>query len=141
MKNTNASTPEGLVPMLETVLAEGPWFRFWQNNSGGFYTGPAKQVYVEADCEQEAGERLSDQPDYSESMCECCGPRWYSGLMLDKESVVSELLELADPEHYMNSDKGDPTPTALIIPKGGHNKKLGPFTLAKVLAELKPLTE
>ena len=51
------------------------WFR--QNNSGGFYTGPAYNIIVEADDENDAWLEARYLGLTNEGSCNCCGPRWY----------------------------------------------------------------
>lgn len=58
-----------------------PFFEYRQNNSGGGFTGPAINVYIEADNVGEANNIFQTldgcyfDPDY-ERDCECCGTRW-----------------------------------------------------------------
>lgn len=64
------------------------FFEFHQNNSGGFFSGPAL-VIVEADSAEEANQIAEDsgevyfdgcaQDDEGNDIgrdCSCCGPRW-----------------------------------------------------------------
>lgn len=58
------------------------WYQFSQNNSGGFHTGPALEVWVEADSADEANARFLtvDGCYFDENYsidCDCCGTRWY----------------------------------------------------------------
>lgn len=54
------------------------FYRFRQNNSGGFFTGPAINVIVEADSQEES-QRLAEQHGLyfdGRGDCPCCGNRW-----------------------------------------------------------------
>ena len=53
-------------------------WHFRQNNSGGFYAGPAYHIIVEADNEREAWEEAQKLGASNEGSCSCCGDRWYS---------------------------------------------------------------
>ena len=52
-------------------------WHFRQNNSGGFYAGPAYHIIVEADNEREAWEEAQKLGASNESSCSCCGDRWH----------------------------------------------------------------
>lgn len=58
-----------------------PFFTFSQNNSGGFFTGPAKYVIIEALDMSEADD-IAERNDLYFNGCEsgwdcsCCGDRW-----------------------------------------------------------------
>jgi len=57
------------------------YYRFRQNNSGGYLRVPALNVYVEASSEQEALNAFTQidgcyfDPEYKRD-CRCCGNRW-----------------------------------------------------------------
>jgi hypothetical protein len=57
------------------------YYRFRQNNSGGYLREPALNVYVEASSEQEALNAFTQidgcyfDPEYKRD-CRCCGNRW-----------------------------------------------------------------
>ena len=51
-------------------------WHFRQNNSGGFYTGPAYNIIVEADGPNEAWMKAEALGATNEDSCSCCGPRW-----------------------------------------------------------------
>jgi hypothetical protein len=58
------------------------FFRFDQNNAGGFYIEPARFLFVEADNLEEAERLAVDHGVYFDGVrqgidCECCGDRWY----------------------------------------------------------------
>ena len=57
------------------------FYTFSQNNSGGFFTGPAEYVIIEAQDAQDANRRAEEAGLYfngceSGSDCPCCGDRW-----------------------------------------------------------------
>jgi hypothetical protein len=66
------------------------WYRFDQNNSGGFYLGTDEEgvggrVYVQAFSPKQARERFEALNPYVCELgfvhgrdCECCGGRWYA---------------------------------------------------------------
>ena len=51
-------------------------WHFRQNNSGGFYTGPAYNIIVEADGPNEAWVKAQRLGATNEGSCPCCGDRW-----------------------------------------------------------------
>lgn len=60
------------------------YYHYRQNNSGGFFTGPAINVYIEADTSEEADAIGVKNGLYfdGEGDCECCGDRWYGSTEL-----------------------------------------------------------
>lgn len=58
------------------------YYHYRQNNSGGGFEGPAIEVFVEADSEDEADEIAQEHGIYFDPLylidCECCGNRWGS---------------------------------------------------------------
>jgi len=60
-------------------MAEKILYHYRQNNSGGFYTGPAYHIVVEADGPWEAWEKAVELGATNANSCECCGPRWDCG--------------------------------------------------------------
>lgn len=128
--------PPSLSAALEALISEGKWFEFDQNNSGGYYSGPAKRVFIQAADGDEAYSILRQQEDFSTSFCECCGQRWYWANEITHTEMVESLMRLADPQNWHN--KGDEgTPTALIVPLAAPNKaQKEPFTLAAFVTEV-----
>lgn len=58
------------------------FFTYRQNNSGGYFYGPAKYVIIEADNADEANRIAEDHDIYFNGCmtgmdCSCCGDRWY----------------------------------------------------------------
>ena len=61
------------------------WYRYRQNNSGGFYRKPAQDVWVEAVSAKHANwiaekKGLYFQGEKAGDCLSCCGPRWDSQL-------------------------------------------------------------
>lgn len=53
------------------------WYRYSQNNSGGYYLGPAVEVVVRAESVEEANSlALEAGVDPDAPYCDCCGTRW-----------------------------------------------------------------
>ena len=57
------------------------FYRFTQNNSGGFFVGP-QALIIEASSTEEAEARAIEAGVYfdgvaAERDCECCGDRWF----------------------------------------------------------------
>jgi len=64
------------------------FFTFRQNNSGGFFTGPAINVIVEADDHEQANNIAEENGVYFRGCstgqdCNCCGDRWSSAWQTD----------------------------------------------------------
>ena len=51
-------------------------YHYKQNNTGGFYTGPAYHIVVEAVDEKDAWEKAQALGATNKGSCECCGDRW-----------------------------------------------------------------
>lgn len=72
-------------------------YKFVQNNSGGYYVGPAEFV-VRAESVDGAWAELKKQEWFTTDFCECCGERWYNPEVLEpinetseKEAMIREL--------------------------------------------------
>lgn len=56
------------------------WYTYTQNNSGGFFEGPAEQVFVQATSAEQADEIAETVGIYFDDSgdidCPCCGSRW-----------------------------------------------------------------
>ena len=55
------------------------FYTFSQNNSGGYFTGPAQYVIIEADSRNEAKRQAEERYGLyfdGEEDCPCCGNRW-----------------------------------------------------------------
>jgi hypothetical protein len=57
-------------------------YKFVQNNSGGYYVGPAEFV-VRAESVDGAWAELKNQEWFTTDFCECCGERWYNPEVLE----------------------------------------------------------
>ena len=57
-------------------MTEKKLYHFNQMNTGGFYTGPAYNIVVEADGFHEAWMKAELLGATNDRSCECCGPRW-----------------------------------------------------------------
>ena len=78
------------------------FYRFRQNNSGGYFNKPARHVFVEATSEAEARELFVKidgcyfDPDYRRD-CSCCGNRWDSYIW-DEYANDYELMRAIEQE-------------------------------------------
>lgn len=71
-----------------------PWFEFHQNNSGGYHTGPAISVIVEAPNADTANAIVQLHDVYFDGCadgrdCDCCGDRWSTLWREDGDAVPS----------------------------------------------------
>lgn len=69
------------------------FFHFRQNNSGGGFSGPAKNVWIEADDGEDANDRAERVGLYFNGTddgtdCDCCGDRWWP---MDSYSAGTEV--------------------------------------------------
>lgn len=77
------------------------WFRYWQNNSGGYFKEPARTVYIQAEDENQADSIAKDNDIYFNGVakgldCDCCGSRW-SSPWDGEEQLVIEKRDLKNP--------------------------------------------
>lgn len=89
------------------------FYVFRQNNSGGYFNGPAVNVWVEASSPEEANDVAQNHGVYfdGEGDCSCCGNRWRQAYEYDAydeplclmddwaedvESVYSSLVVFRD---------------------------------------------
>lgn len=96
------------MPMIETKF-----YTFHQNNSGGVFEGPARNVIVEATSPEEANRIAQNHDVYFDGCdkgwdCSCCGDRWYPQWSCDEGTDVpchyDEPLtedELKDTKQYL----------------------------------------
>lgn len=63
------------------------YYHYRQNNSGGSFTEPAINVYIEANTSEEANAIAIQNGLYFGGYgdCECCGDRWYNASERDAE--------------------------------------------------------
>lgn len=94
------------------------FFRFDQNNTGGFYMEPAKFLFVEADNDLEAESIALEHGVYFDGVdkgidCECCGDRWYGV----SEECETPTIWRNPAEEYEDFFKDEDIPTYKIIRK------------------------
>lgn len=88
-----------------------PFYHYRQNNSGGRFTAPAVNVYVEADNVGEANYLFQTidgcyfDPDY-ERDCECCGTRWNEPYDEKGLSNIYEVYKEIDHDNTLQSSWG-----------------------------------
>jgi len=94
------------------------WYVYRQNNSGGYYTGPADMVIVSADGMVQANIlAYAAGVDPAAPYCDCCGTRWS---LMDPEWDRDEVngydifANLADIEE-LHSRYGSRVADALIV--------------------------
>lgn len=58
------------------ATVELKWFEFRQNNTGGYFKGPAVHVFIEAMDEVGAQARANFLGLDNAGSCSCCGDRW-----------------------------------------------------------------
>jgi hypothetical protein len=98
------------------------YYEYRQNNSRGYFKGPAKFVYVEAD-NADAANVLFQQIEgcyfdpWCKFDCECCGPRWYSATGYDAYSAegLREQINNTNATEWMNEG----LPKAYILHANG----------------------
>lgn len=114
-----------------------PFYEYRQNNSGGGFTGPAINVYVEADNVGEANKIFQTidgcyfDPDY-ERDCECCGTRWSEPWDEEGYSNIYEVYKKIDKDIELSSSwmslkeitNAGKTPEYLIREKDGNTRVL-----------------
>ena len=67
-------------------------YKFVQNNSGGYYVGPAEFV-VRAESVEGVWAELKKQEWFTTDFCECCGERWYNPEVLEPIKETSMTYE------------------------------------------------
>lgn len=94
------------------------FYFYHQNNSGGIYTGPAADIYIEADTAEQANETAETVGLYwGGGDCECCGPRWDRADERDGEatledhrpSLANDMIVYADGRKEFYLDTNDST--------------------------------
>ena len=75
------------------------FYRFSQNNTGGFYVGP-QELIVEASSVEEAEARAVAAGVYfdgvaAERDCDCCGDRWFRDpdAFASREEAIASILD------------------------------------------------
>ena len=81
------------------------FYRYMQNNTGGFFVGP-QELIVEASSPEEAEARAVAAGVYfdgvaAERDCECCGDRWsrYADEHATREEAIASVLDSRQPEN------------------------------------------
>lgn len=95
------------------------WYRFDQNNSGGFFKGPAMVVYVEAQSAREANQRAQTVGVYfnGSADCSCCGSRWKELWREDNDYYVLDSPPEKEKGSYLRRFEASPAiPLAIKLP-------------------------
>lgn len=100
------------------------WFTFHQNNSGGYFKGPAAVVIVQAPSGARAIQIAASHGVYFNGValgldCDCCGDRWDDLPERGEQPVIDGLPLLEWLESGRRICSGA-TPDALVIPAVGH---------------------
>ena len=106
-------------------LATLKWYHYGQNNSGGYYVEPAKNVWVQGSSVA-AIEASFESLGCSTEFCSCCGERWYgpwddTDLTETPEYYGQPLQDMAEPP--LNFGDVD-TPFGLLVFADGTEKVL-----------------
>ena len=92
------------------------YYHYRQNNSGGFFTGPAINVYIGADTSEEADAIGVKNGLYFSGLgdCDCCGNRWYGA-----DELINPDTHPSDWDQKMSTL--DDVPAVLVIKKESVN--------------------
>lgn len=94
-------------------------YTYRQNNSGGYYTQPAKNIIVknardgEHACEIAMAAGMYLQGVAAGSDCSCCGDRWYP-MANEYETMEDALLFITSPERLRDS-AADGVPHYIVV--------------------------
>jgi hypothetical protein len=95
-------------------------YSFRQNNSGGYYTKPAKFIVVSGANDSEHASEIAMQIGmYTHGVaagmdCSCCGDRWYN--MADEyDSLADALLDLTRDDILRDSMRSDGVPHYIVV--------------------------
>ena len=77
------------------------FFTYRQNNSGGYWKGPARFVIIEACCAEQANSIAKDHGLYFDGYgdCACCGNRWSRAYK--DEGTEKPLVYDSEPEAFL----------------------------------------
>jgi len=95
-------------------------YSFRQNNSGGFYTQPAKFIIVkDAKDSEHATEIALGAGMYLQGVaagmdCGCCGDRWY-GVDNEWDTMENALLAITGKDVYQDSMRSDNVPHYVVV--------------------------
>ena len=101
----------------EKTMTKNKWYHFHQNNSGGYFEGPAIEVFVEASSAEKANDRATSVLGLyfgGAGDCQCCGDRWYPAFR-DDNVVVAPSVALDRDSHYDQRAKQDGIPRAIKL--------------------------
>lgn len=81
------------------------FYTFYQNNSGGFFTGPAQYVIIEAPNSAAANALAESNGLYFDGVhdrrdCACCGDRWYRAVANDTDTNDKPMIYDSVAEEY-----------------------------------------
>lgn len=90
------------------------YFIFRQNNSGGYFTGPALYFIVSATDADTANSIAVSKGLYFDGKgdCECCGNRWYR---VSPADAIAELPTTIISEHDKEFARANNVPALIII--------------------------
>ena len=95
-------------------------YSFRQNNSGGYYTQPAKFIIVkDAKDSEQATEIAMGAGMYLHGTstgldCSCCGDRWY-GVDNEWDTMENALLAITGPDTRRDSVESDGVPHYIVV--------------------------
>tara|TARA_R110000824_G_C15028830_1_gene659134 strand:- start:30 stop:356 length:327 start_codon:yes stop_codon:yes gene_type:complete len=95
-------------------------YSFRQNNSGGYYTQPAKNIIVkDAKDSEHATEIALAAGMYTNGVaggsdCSCCGDRWY-GLADEWDTMENALLAITDKDVQQDSMRNGGVPHYIVV--------------------------
>lgn len=91
---------------------ESKYYLYSQNNSGGAFTAPAKNVIIQASSFTEANQIAELNGIYFDEEykidCECCGRRWNKHSSDKSDNVYSSKEEASQDVFYVDFDKEIP---------------------------------
>lgn len=91
---------------------DSKYYLYSQNNSGGAFTAPAKNVIIQAQSFKEANETAELNGIYFDEEykidCECCGRRWNKHSSDNSDKVYSNKEEASKDVFHVDFDKEIP---------------------------------
>lgn len=113
----------------EKQSSEYKWYHFTQNNSGGYYSKPAKDILIELRDEEKGLAKLvlNCLLDIDYDFCECCGERWNfdGGTEYD---TLDEFWECSKGFASLKRGKTENIPFLIVIDK---NKTIETYDIAE----------
>lgn len=104
------------------------FYTYHQNNSGGWFHGPAQYVIVEAYSSEQADEIAESQGLYFHGVasgqdCDCCGDRWNSASWSDEPTEFpaiygNPVMDYAQSRYGLSSRGRDDVPLVAIVRYG-----------------------